>query len=556
MGVKPPDPDILSVHTYWDSAQGFKCPLCDSKLEYAFNDGGRLLVTLKGKLWVVTNYYRCLNLDCDLHKAFPKVHESAVKNKKFGKDVWERVVRYHFKYHLDYTQIQGLLWDDSDVSISKTTIKNMCSYFEKAGKKYMDRKVLSEIQAQGYMIISLDGAQPRKGDPALWIFTERLTQHTVKTKLLNTASSGILSKMLADIEVEYGVPIKAVISDKQKNIVNGVQKFNPEIPHGFCQYHFLNHIMEPIRAKDSNIATQVRKTIRSLSIVKNLAKSQLNPTDSEFNPLYLTLAPLAEELLNSIAVVGRKWEILPGKEIYENLLFILQNIESYIDDKLPHKILRSLKLVGKQIKTLLDTHGPKYNEIISLLNDSADLRKELSRKSNDAEVVKKAVKKWVYRIQSRLKRRGWDFKPEDLKYVLITHSTNLEIIWQEWVRLEWSYHKGLYYSYDFPEIEKTNNATEQLINRTKRHFKKWLGRQSYHEAFKAHGENYAHLVDLNLSSTLIEEILWKQSVAFGEGNNSRFEYYQPILKRNWRIRAQSTGNWERLMVNLNLLRPT
>ncbi len=156
MGMKPPDPDILSMYTYWDSPEGLKCPLCETRLEHAFNDGGRILVTLKGKLWVIQNYYRCLNSECSLHKAFPMVHESAVKNKKFGKDVWERVILRHFKYHLDYSQIQGLFWDENDVSISKSTIRNICNHFEHTGRKYVDRKVLSDIQASGQILLSLD----------------------------------------------------------------------------------------------------------------------------------------------------------------------------------------------------------------------------------------------------------------------------------------------------------------------------------------------------------------------------------------------------------------
>lgn len=246
MGTKSIDPDILSVHTYWDSEEGYICPLCNAKIEYAFNDGGRNVVTLKGTLWVVSNYYRCLNSDCDLHKSFPMVHESVVKNKKFGKDVWERVVRYHFKTHLDYGQIQELLWDDTDVSISKSTIRNICNYFEHVGVSYLDEKITQAISEQGYMIVSLDGAQPKKGFPALWIFTERITHHTIKAELLNSAPAPVLVDLLKDLEKKFKVPIKAVISDKQKNIVNAVREFNPEIPHIFCQYHFLNHIMEPI----------------------------------------------------------------------------------------------------------------------------------------------------------------------------------------------------------------------------------------------------------------------------------------------------------------------
>ena len=294
MGKKPPNLDITCVHTYWTSAHGLNCLLCNQQLEFAFNDGGRMVETLKGKLWVVTNYYRCRNEKCDLHTAFPVVHTSVIKNKKFGKDIWERVIRYHFKYHLDFSQIQGLLWDDADVGISKTTIRNICAHFEDIGTAHLDELVLQEIKANGYMLISLDGAQPKKGEPALWIFTDRITKHTLYAVLLDIASAPILEQILKDLELKFGVPIKAVISDKQKNIVNAVKQFNAEIPHAFCQYHFLNHVMEPIQAKNSHLATQLKKRVRNFSIIVNRYKSQLDPKNSEYNSLYSIFSPLAE----------------------------------------------------------------------------------------------------------------------------------------------------------------------------------------------------------------------------------------------------------------------
>ena len=108
------------------------------------------------------------------------------------------------------------------------------------------------------------------------------------------------------LEKEYQVPIKIVISDKQKNIVNAVKEFNSEIHHIYCQYHFLNHIMERIISKDNHMAIQLKKAIRNLSIVVNLPKAYLNSRNKDINEHYAIFAPLAEELLNSIAVKGRK----------------------------------------------------------------------------------------------------------------------------------------------------------------------------------------------------------------------------------------------------------
>lgn len=552
MPSKPVDADMLSVHTYWDSTSKFECPLCANKMEYAFNDGGRKVETMKGKLWIISNYYRCTNLDCDLHKAFPMIHESMIKNKKFGKDVWERVIRYHFKTHLDYEQIRELLWDDSDVSISKSTIRNICSFFEKAGVAYLDDKIVREIQEQGYIIASLDGAQPEKGSPALWHFSDRKSQHSLDVKLLDSAPASVLVDILREIEQKFQVPILAVISDKQKNIVNAVKEFNPEIPHVFCQFHFLNHIMEPILAKDSYIATQMKSMVRSLSIVVNLTKGYLSPLNSEYNAHYANFAPLAEELLNSIAVKGRKWEILPGKEIYENLTYLKSEIESLKISNLPQIQQRTIKSIIDQLSSILTLFKPYYDDILDLLADSADLRKILAQNKRKGKTIQKETKTWLYRLQSRLKRRKLEYVPENLKYHQFNKDTSLEEIWQQWIRLEWSYRKGLYHSYDSEELEATNNAMEREINQTKRHFKKWLGQQSIQRVFEYHGESYARLKELDYSPTQINDILWEQSVALIPNNCSSLECFRATIHRNWRISLVDSGNLTQLKINLKI----
>ncbi|KKN63078.1 hypothetical protein LCGC14_0505530 [marine sediment metagenome] len=44
-----------------------------------------------------------------------------------------------------------------------------------AGKQYTDKKVLKEVQSSGRIVLSLDGAQPVKHEPSLWVFSDRLT---------------------------------------------------------------------------------------------------------------------------------------------------------------------------------------------------------------------------------------------------------------------------------------------------------------------------------------------------------------------------------------------
>ncbi len=84
MPIKPSDINSVTIYTYWDSRDGFICPLCSSQLRHEFNNGGRRVTILKGDLWVVTNYYSCTNSKCEMHEAFPAAYNSTMVRKRFS----------------------------------------------------------------------------------------------------------------------------------------------------------------------------------------------------------------------------------------------------------------------------------------------------------------------------------------------------------------------------------------------------------------------------------------------------------------------------------------
>ena len=105
MPAKPSEIIFPPIYTYWDSTEGFTCPLCSSKLRHEFNDGGRKVITMKGSLWVVTNYYSCSNSECEMHEDFPAAYHSTLLRKQFSLDVWAKVIQHHFKHYINYSTI-------------------------------------------------------------------------------------------------------------------------------------------------------------------------------------------------------------------------------------------------------------------------------------------------------------------------------------------------------------------------------------------------------------------------------------------------------------------
>lgn len=554
MTAKPPEIEKETVHTYWESDQGMSCPLCQEKLMHEFNDGGREIITLEGPLWVITNYYRCTNLDCQLHEAFPMTHSSCIKRKKHSVEVWAKVIQHHFKYHLNYRQVAELIWDDWEISVSEGTVRNICQYFEMAGLQYTNTEVRKEIAINGKIFLSLDGACPIEGEPALWVFTDRLTDNVLLARLLESAPAKALHEIYEEIERKFGVPIEAVVSDKQQNIVNSVRNFKPNIPHAYCQYHFLAHVAEPINAKDSHLSTTLKKTVRSFSLVQNKPMKKNEETLTKDSPVAEVFKPIAEELKCAIATRGNQFETFAGKERYLNLNFILERLEGISPEGLPKKVVRSLQALINALKALLKSTAPLYEELCALLYDFRWLRAILSHREWKGERIKKWVYQWLSILHDRLEHASMEHCAEKLKWQYSDHEISIQEAWQQWIRLENSYRDGLYCAYDDPDLNFTNNAKEQLFHQSKAHFKSLLGRQNVARAYQSHGGIYAQLIDFDYSNEHISSVLLASETPLVEANRRKHNAQYMVERRKWRIREVETGNFEALERNLQALK--
>lgn len=550
MAKKPEEITKPTIHTYWDKGNGLICPLCNSQIRFAFNDGGRKVVTLKGPIWVVENYYRCTNKNCELHESIPMVYGKTIERKKFDLGVWGKVIMWHFTIHLNYEQIVQLMWREYHVTISQGTVAAICEYFKGAGMLYMDQVVLGEVKKNGKIVLSTDGAQPIKGEPSLWEFTDRISGHVLCFRQLPSATAEILAEIYNEIEEKYGVPIVAVISDKQKNIVNSVKIHNPKLPHVYCQYHFLAHIAEGINAKDSHLGTQLGKEIKKASIIINHRQYLANNKESNELSPGVIFKPLAEELLCAIAAKGDRFNTFAGVEIYKNLEFIMLKLKDVLRIKVIPHYKRTLTTTYNYLTKLLKKWEPLKNEVEELVPYFRDLRDILGRREWDSKKIKSYINSWKKPIIDYLKWVSLPHKPSEIKYKAQTHESPKEEIFQQWIRLENSYKDGIYLAYDDPLLDFTNNSTEQIFHVCKSHFKSVLGRQNVSEAFQKNGGPYSILSELDYEDEKIYEVLLASETALVEGYVRELHALYAKTRRNWRIREINTGNLSRLKENL------
>ncbi|MHA1369743.1 MAG: hypothetical protein ACTSRA_08535 [Promethearchaeota archaeon] len=315
----------------------------------------------------------------------------ALYRKRFGIEVWERIIRFRFKRNFNNQQIKWILDDAWNLKISVMTIASICNHFERASAKKIDAEVLAVVQANGRVILSINGAQPEKGKPALWLFLDLLTGHVLHAAVLSSAPWEVLLDIMKSIEKKHGVQIVAVMSDKQKNIVKAVSKFRRDIPHAFCHYHFLSHVAEPIAAKDSQLQVLLRSSVRRLSVVKTVEKWHPGGRLPLAGSVAATFKPLVLELLRSISCTGDRITTFTDLETFRNLEHVLnqlKQIEPGITDGV-HQ--RTLKALMSRLSHLLDQNRNLVSETESLRADFDELRGIIGRRCDSPDRVRRSV---------------------------------------------------------------------------------------------------------------------------------------------------------------------
>ena len=117
------------------------------------------------------------------------------------------------------------------------------------------------------IILTIDGLQPEKGHETLYVVRE-LTQKRVWFAVpLLSATAPEVQRLIAQAKQWAEILGKRVIlwvSDKQDAFVTGIAAEFPEVPHRYCDNHFLRDAAKPVLDADSHAKVQMRKKVRGL----------------------------------------------------------------------------------------------------------------------------------------------------------------------------------------------------------------------------------------------------------------------------------------------------
>lgn len=463
---------IQIFYVRWSSENPMVCAQCGAPVEFLYNDGGRIVITLQGKIKLYTYYYTCTNRACSFAQPFTLPQEVVLPYKHFGLDVWWWVITSHVEFHDAPSAIAKRLKAYYDLDISPNTVKAIIETFLVANSEAADQETLRLIQASGKIILSLDGQRPNNGESGLWLFIDTITNRIVHMAYLKFAGWEVLAEIFRKIEQKYSVPIQAILSDHQQSIIKAVKEVLPQVPHQFCHYHFVKNLQRTINALDAHLHVTLSIAINDLYICHlPPAQAVCSYAGQELN-LRTWLTPLVMDLSQLLLEKTRDFDIFAGFNLYEQLGQYIDLLDMFLEKAKPIERLTSLlERTSGSLKQLLARLAPLYTAVKTLIPLFNELRAILGGETAPKAEIRAQATQWRDRLQTLYIAEAGRAPDPKMKFKRITAEASLTEVLAEWIRLYSTHERGLFQYLEIQGLPRSNVALEQLFSLESHHFR-------------------------------------------------------------------------------------
>ena len=241
---------------------GRHCPLCGETMWAAYHNY-RTITTLDDVFHLTLQTRRCLNRACPpFRRPYRPEAEGrlALPQHAFGLDVVAWVGTLRYAQHRSLPEIhQHFL--HRGVTVAPRTVTHLLErYDELLTLALPDTARLQRItQAQGRVILALDGLQPDVGHEVLWGLRDCLAGDVLLARSLLSAPQADLAALLRTVRQTLQVPIVGIISDGPLSIRGAVAEVFSDVPHQLCHCHDLHEAAKPMYEADRHAKTALKK---------------------------------------------------------------------------------------------------------------------------------------------------------------------------------------------------------------------------------------------------------------------------------------------------------
>jgi hypothetical protein len=464
-----------------------QCSVCGGRLEICpYVSGRKTIQTMSGVMRIAYQPKRCGESSCVGYGESLKSgawQQLAPRHSTYGYDVIATLGWQRQRLGRTYAEVQTELVGQVQISVSEVRYLYTYQYLPLlACHERGYRAELERVATQRGLILSLDGLAPEGGEPQLWVVRELRTGQTLRSGWLSEQGQLAFENFLRPI-AELGLRIEAVLSDKQRGLVPAIKVIFPQTPHAFCQSHYLNNLAEPIAEADEAMKVRLRQAVRvqvgelirpeQVEQAGVLTVTGLLPTPLPEDPPLKTgltepatgvevvtepVDPAAPERAEMVAAVKRRVRYLltlkgrppfrlAGLEMYERLNEVSTCLNELLNHS-PHPELKQLQQGLDQALTMAQADYGHLSQAAGWLQHLANLLDPTVQPIRTGAEVERNLLAYLDQIrqqhQAEVRLTGWVHHLDKT-----THS----------------YQPGLFFTYDLPDLPRTNNERESEFRR-------------------------------------------------------------------------------------------
>ena len=164
--------------------------------------------------------------------------------------------------HWAISQIRSELFDEYGDQLSEDSLARYLRHYQimLAARQEDAEALRRQYETVDEIILSIDGLQPEKGHETLYVVRELTQKRVWFAEALISAMADEVRRLIAKAKEwadGLGKPVVLWLSDRQDAFVTGIAAEFPDVPHRYCQNHFLRDVAKPVLELDSHTKVQM-----------------------------------------------------------------------------------------------------------------------------------------------------------------------------------------------------------------------------------------------------------------------------------------------------------
>ena len=268
------------------------CPACGRRMHIC-DHRYRRFHTLDGPVQLICKLNHCPDPACPGHARTRSPEREitlALPQMAIAWDVFCWIGHRRFSRHMAVSLIQSELRDDYQIKLSDDAIEEYIRRYQAmlAARQQDAESLRRHYESASEIILCIDGLQPEKGHEALYVVRELTRKRVWFAEPLLSATEDEIRRLIQKAKEwaqSLDVSVGLWMSDKQDAFVKGIAAEFPDVPHRYCDNHFLRDLARPVLEADSHAKVQMRRRVRGLRTIEQVVlRRQKAQAQEELTP--------------------------------------------------------------------------------------------------------------------------------------------------------------------------------------------------------------------------------------------------------------------------------